>query len=161
MEKFFTFLVLLGFSSFGQNLHHQMQSSQGSSIQLPNGVYVSQTIGQQSVIGNHNKDDILVGQGYQQSNWYKFVSSNENNVISTVVYPNPFVDVINFRFSEVIQGPINVLVFDINGRIVLQLDKLTDQNILTIDMPNLPEAQFLVKLSTPNFTYHTQIIKKL
>ena len=38
-----------------QELHHQMLSSQGTSKELPNGVFVSQTIGQQSVIGNYTR----------------------------------------------------------------------------------------------------------
>jgi hypothetical protein len=46
--------LLLSFSTlYSQELHHQALSSQGASKELPNGVYVSKAIGQQSVIGNY------------------------------------------------------------------------------------------------------------
>ena len=49
-------LIILLFCSeaYRQNLHHQMLSSQGDSKVLPNEMYVSQTIGQQSVSGNYS-----------------------------------------------------------------------------------------------------------
>ena len=53
---------------FAQNsLHHQMLSAQGTSGVLSNGLYVGQTIGQQSVIGNYTVDSKTYGQGFQQS----------------------------------------------------------------------------------------------
>ncbi len=58
-------LILLSpfLSIYSQDLHHQALSCQGISKELPNGFYVSQTIGQQSVIGNYTKDDKTFGQG--------------------------------------------------------------------------------------------------
>ena len=64
-----------------QELHHQALSAQGTSKELSNGMYVSQTIGQQSVIGNYTKDGKTYGQGFQQSG---FVSCKET--IKTVTY---------------------------------------------------------------------------
>jgi hypothetical protein len=61
-------ILLVPFLSIhSQELHHQALSSQGTSKVLSNGIYVSQTIGQQSVIGNYTKDDKTYGQGYKQS----------------------------------------------------------------------------------------------
>jgi hypothetical protein len=47
---------------YGQNLHHQI-SSIGTSVELYNGMYISQTIGQQSATGNSTKMDILLDKG--------------------------------------------------------------------------------------------------
>jgi hypothetical protein len=38
-------------------------SSQGTSVELYNGMYISQTIGQQSATGNSTKMDILLDKG--------------------------------------------------------------------------------------------------
>lgn len=46
---------------YGQDLHHQMISSQGTSKVFGNGIYVSQTIGKQSVIGNYNVNGVNIG----------------------------------------------------------------------------------------------------
>ncbi len=71
--KLLLLAFLFSFSTlYSQELHHQMLSSQGTSKELSNGIYVSQTIGQQSVIGNYTKDGKTYGQGYQQSVWSKY-----------------------------------------------------------------------------------------
>jgi len=68
-------LLLILFTSgiYAQSIHHQMLSSQGTSKILNNGMMISQTIGQQSAIGNHT-NGVTVGQGFQQSHWAKYVT---------------------------------------------------------------------------------------
>jgi len=159
--KLLLLLFLFSFSTlYSQNLHHQMLSAQGTSKTLPNGIFVSQTIGQQSVIGNYTKDGKTYGQGYQQSVWSKYISTNSNNTITTVTYPNPFISTINFQFSQTIKETISVSVFDIRGRLIFNQEKQASGNILTIDLPNLASSNYLVRLSTPNYTYYTQILKQ-
>ncbi len=159
--KLLLLLFLFSFSTlYSQELHHQMLSAQGTSKTLPNGIFVSQTIGQQSVIGNYTKDGKTYGQGYQQSVWCKYISTNTNNAITTVTYPNPFISTINFQFSQAIKEPISVSVFDIRGRLIFNQEKQASGNILTIDLPNLASSNYLVRLSTPNYTYYTQILKQ-
>ena len=152
--------LALTLNSFSQDLHHQMLSSQGTSKTLPNGIFVSQTIGQQSVIGNYTKDGKTYGQGFQQSVWSKYISTNSNNAITTVTYPNPFISTINFQFSQAIKEPISVSVFDIRGRLICNQEKQASGNTLTIDLPNLASSNYLVRLSSPNYTYYTQILKQ-
>lgn len=143
-----------------QELHHQMLSSQGTSKELSNGMYVSQTIGQQSVIGNYTRDGKTYGQGFQQSHWSKYINGNVTNSITTVTYPNPFVSTINFQFSQPIKELISVSIFDIRGRHIYTEEKLGTGNILTLDLPQLASSNYLVRLSTPNYTYYTQILKQ-
>ena len=152
--------LALTLNSFSQDLHHQMLSSQGTSKTLPNGIFVSQTIGQQSVIGNYTKDGKTYCQGYQQSVWSKYIRTTSNNAITTVTYPNPFVSTINFQFSQAIKEPIFVSVFDIHGRLIFSQEKQASGNILIIDLPNLASSNYLVRLSSPNYTYYTQILKQ-
>ena len=159
--KLLVLVFLFSFSTlYSQELHHQMLSAQGASKELSNGIYVSQTIGQQSVIGNYTKDGKTYGQGYQQSVWSKYISTNTNNAITTVTYPNPFISTINFQFSQAIKEPISVSVFDIRGRLIFTQEKQASGNILTIDLPNLASSNYLVRLSSPNYTYYTQILKQ-
>lgn len=147
-------------SMLSQELHHQALSSQGTSKVLPNGIYVSQTIGQQSVIGNYTKDGKTYGQGYQQSVWSRYIQSTTNNTITTVVYPNPFINTINFQFSQSIKERIHVELFDIRGRLIFKTDQQPTENTLTLELPNIASSNYLVKLSTPTYTYYTQILKQ-
>jgi hypothetical protein len=153
--------LTLSFSSlYSQELHHQALSSQGTSKELPNGVYVSQTIGQQSVIGNYTRDGKTYGQGYQQSIWSKYIQSTINNPITTVVYPNPFISTINFQFSQPIKERIKMELFDVRGRLIFQTEQFPTDNLLTVAMPNLASSNYLVKLTASNYTYYTQILKQ-
>ena len=143
-----------------QELHHQMLSSQGTSKVLSDGTYVSQTIGQQSVIGNYTQNGVTYGQGFQQSVWNKYIKSSDTNTITTVTYPNPFISTINFQFSESIKETISVSLFDIRGRLIYSEDKKATYNMLTLELPNLASSNYLVRLSTTNYTYYTQILKQ-
>lgn len=157
-------LILLACFSFSwlysQDLHHQMLSSQGNSKQLSNGMYVSQTVGQQSVIGNYTHDGITYGQGFQQSMWSKYINSSLSNPITTVVYPNPFVSTINFQFSEPIDELFSVSLFDVRGRLVHTQEKQGSGNTLTLDLPQLASSNYLIRLTTNSYTYYTQILKQ-
>jgi hypothetical protein len=152
-------LLLLCSTFYGQTLHHQMLSSQGNSNTLPNGITVHQTIGQHSVSGN-SRGDVDVQQGFQQSYWSKLIDQNNlNESVQVAVFPNPFVTTLNFQFSQTIPPSINVLIFDIQGRIVLNVQKNTIEGLATVDLSTLPDALYLVQLTAPNFNYHTKIIK--
>ena len=153
-------LVLPFLPLHSQELHHQALSSQGTSKELSNGVYVSQTVGQQSVIGNFTKNGKTYGQGYQQSIWSKYIQSTVNNPITTVTYPNPFISTINFQFSQPIKERIKMELFDVRGRLIFQTEQMPTDNLLTVELPNLASSNYLVKLTASNYTYYTQILKQ-
>lgn len=153
--------LLLFFSSFsfyGQLLHHQMISSQGGVINLSNGLIVNQTIGQQSLVGS-SKTEYIILQGFQQSIWSKYISTNSADSIITKTYPNPFEDVIKFQFSQSISDPIAIDIFDTSGRLVFENKKNANDRILSVELPYLPASQYLVHLYAKSFSYFTQIIK--
>ena len=152
-------LFFIGFSLYGQQVHHQMLSSQGSSNVLPSGTLVSQTIGQQSVIGNYKVSNSIIGQGFQQSLITKSVTTSLSNGITTTTYPNPFVDQIHFQFSKPINGLITISIYDVLGRLVYKDQKEANQSILTLDDLHFSQNEYLVKLSAPNYNYSTQIIQ--
>lgn len=160
MKKLLLFVVLPFMSIQAQDLHHQAVSASGSSTILSNGMYVSQTIGQQSVIGNYTRDGITYGQGFQQSLWKEYISSTASNAVTTITFPNPFVSTVNFRFSEAVAASINILIFDVAGKLHFAAEKTPSENLITIDLPQLASGNYLVQLSAPNFLYYTQIIKQ-
>lgn len=160
MKKAILLLLFSCITVYSQTLHHQMLSAQGTSKVLSDGTYISQTIGQQSVIGTYTQEGVTYGQGFQQSTWSKYLNSNTNNAITTVVYPNPFVTTINFQFSQPIKETITISLFDIRGRLVYTEDKKASETILTIELPNLAASNYLVRLATPNYTFYSQILKQ-
>jgi len=149
--------LLVTFTGFSQTLHHQMLSSQGTSTTV-GGLKVSQTIGQQSVIGNYRGTDVTVGQGFQQSHLMKTVKAPIITVVTTT-YPNPFIDQINFEFSSLVTGPIKFSLYDVMGRLVASEEKLAIDTLLTINELFLAEGQYFVKLTAKNYNYSTNLLK--
>jgi hypothetical protein len=160
MRILYFVLLLMLTSVNAQNLHHQMQSAQGNSVVLNNGTFISQTVGQQSVIGNTTKNGYTSGQGYQQIVWGKYINSNITSNITTTTYPNPFIQSVNFQFSKPINETISIAIFDVRGRLIYQQEKRAIDNLLTIDLESIASSNYLVKLSATNYTYYTQIFKK-
>ena len=151
-------LLLFSVSFYGQVLHHQMISSQGTTKKLTNGYTISQTIGQQSAIGNSNKDAVVI-QSFQQSLWSSHIASNEKTEIVVLTYPNPFTDLLHFQFSNPIKDEVVVHVFDVSGRLVYQEKGKLENSILTINLLKLPRSEYLVQLRSMTMTYYTKIIK--
>lgn len=154
------YILLLFTATFqGQILHHHMLSSQGDTNKISNGIIVKQTIGQQSIIGNFKKDYIVM-QGFQQSLWNKYIASNYYSNIETKTFPNPFVNTVNFEFSEAVDEIVNVSIFDISGRLIFKKAQKPIDKILTFNVNIMSGRQFLVQLQSTNFVHYTKIIRQ-
>lgn len=153
-------ILLLAFNINAQKLHRQMLSVQGGSSKTTAGTIVKQSVGQQSVIGNSQKNKVTVSQGFQKSN-SKVAGETKiiKNQMITTVFPNPMIDKLNFKFSSPITGKVKVLIFDLLGRTVFQEEKFASENTLTIDNIYLPSGNYIVKLNATNYEYSTKILK--
>ena len=135
-----------------------MLSSQGTTTRTSGGITVRQSVGQQSAIGNYRGSNLIVGQGFLQSNKMK-IKSPPVISITTTTYPNPFIDKVNFHFSLSISGPIKISLFDIMGRLVYYKEKMAFDNTLTIDNLDFAQGEYFVKLTAKNYTYTTNLLK--
>lgn len=152
MRIFFTlFLVFISKFLIAQQLHHEMISAQGGSVITQNGQQVRYTVGQQSVTGT-SSNGYVVQQGFQQSNWGKILEQNTIS-ITTMVYPNPFVNEINFSFSISPGEKISAFVFDVLGRLVYSEDVKNENNSIKLNLVHLSTAEYLVKLSSDKFVH--------
>lgn len=151
--------LLFSITFHGQVLHHQMLSAQGGTTKTSNALIVRQTIGQQSLTGTSSKNYVVM-QGFQQSLWGKYIAANQTDAVKTTTYPNPFIQTVNFEFSQPITEGIQVTVYDILGRLIFEENKKANNSILTIDLARLPTSEYLVRLSTTNLNYFTKIIKQ-
>jgi hypothetical protein len=159
MRVFFTlFLVFISKFLVAQQLHHEMISAQGGSVITQNGQQVRYTVGQQSVTGT-SSNGYVVQQGFQQSNWGKILEQNTIS-ITTTVYPNPFVNEINFSFSISPGEKISAFVFDVLGRLVYSEDVKNENNSIKLNLLHLSTAEYLVKLSSDKFVHSAKIIKR-
>jgi len=160
MKKIKIFItIIFPLTIVSQEIQREVISSQGESVELDSGIYVTQTIGQHSV-ASYSIDNLTIQQGYQQSFWNSLINSNEEFNVDITFYPNPTIDYVNFNFSNLESSDLNVLVFDYAGRVLITT-KIDIENYKTkLDLSSLPSGSYLIYLNTNKFNYHTKIIKK-
>jgi hypothetical protein len=139
-------------------LQRQMISSQGKTSTVDN-LVVTQTIGQQSIIGSYNVKNFYYNQGFQQPFWNRLIQSNQPE-FSANFFPNPFVSEITFRFTNLNDESFKITIFDTAGRLVYQLEQSLNDNDLVLDLENLSKGSYLVRLFSTKKTFYTKIIKK-
>jgi hypothetical protein len=135
-----------------------MLSSQGTTSRTSGGIIVRQTIGQQSAIGNYRESNLIIGQGFQQSNKIK-TAIPPVIFVTTTTYPNPFIDSVNFQFSSPISGPIKISLFDVTGRLVYYKIKESIDKALKIDNLSFAQGEYFIKLAANNYNYSTNLLK--
>ena len=153
------FTIIFPLTIISQEIQREVISSQGESVELDSGIYVTQTIGQHSV-ASYSIDNLTVQQGYQQSFWSSLINTNEEFSTEINFYPNPTIDIVNFNFSNLESSELNVLVFDYAGRVLITTKINIEDYKTKLDLSSLSSGSYLIYLNTNKFNYHTKIIKK-
>ena len=159
MKLIFSYAFCFTFTfSFAQSVHHQMISSQGGTSTTSTGIVVKHTTGQQSITGTKS-GQIIVQQGFQQSYWDALIASNNIVTINTISFPNPYIDIIHFQFSQPIGDQVSLLVFDALGRQVYSNNLQVFENKIVVNLQELQSAEYFVHLSNNSYSHFTKIIK--
>lgn len=145
-----------------QILQRQTFSLQGASKTTNDGVLVSQSLGQASLAGTFTSKDLIVQQGFQQTMLSKYLENAKVNEIkfNVVVFPNPVISELYIKFSEVITSDVEIILWDILGKPVLNLRKeIVDGTIYINNLYSLPSGNYIVTLKTDLGTQSFKIIK--
>lgn len=159
--KYIHLLALISLTSItsisAQDMKHQMISAQGASVSMASGLKITQTIGQQSVTGT-TTGAIIIQQGYQQSHWKTLVSQNATQTTSIKLYPIPVTDLLHIDFGNITNLPVNVKIYDLNGRLVYNRKLQIKNSNLIIEVNELNAAMYLIQLKGTNLNYHTKLL---
>ena len=160
---YITFLILFcTFHSTGQVLHRQTLSNNGVSTLTKKGFFVSHTIGQSISSQTVNKATIITQQGFQQSMFSKPGLEIDIPKLSIVTkaYPNPFVSFVKIDFSEEINDDMQVILFDMSGKVLFEISKTPENKSITLDnLDFLPAGSFFLSLKSTNYLLSNQLIK--
>jgi hypothetical protein len=119
----YVFLILFSMGMKGQTnsaLHNSTISTSGSTVTLSNNFVVQQSIGQQGPIGLVSTSDIQVRQGFIQPSVLKaMLYESDNTELQATIFPNPTSDHLTISFDEIVDSDINIYLYDVNGRLVL------------------------------------------
>lgn len=152
-------------NSSGENLVRSTTAVSGSSETISSGnqIYlIQQSIGQASVIGTFYSNSNIFRQGFIQPNnaSQDILPYNPLQLqLSLTIYPNPFSESITLSFSEQVEGTIEVLVFDIAGRLVFSKNYLAEPK-LKVYFENLSMSNYLIRINANNKQFVEKLIKK-
>lgn len=121
--------------------------------------YVSQSIGQTSVIGTKINKNYTILQGYQLSSISVIRESNIENELKATVYPNPFDESIHISFDDVTKEEILIHVFDMTGRL-LMAKRYPPGQILNIQLDYISAGIYNLNVNADNKQFVAKIIKK-
>ncbi|MCF6307834.1 MAG: T9SS type A sorting domain-containing protein [Flavobacteriaceae bacterium] len=155
-------ISLFSFSISAQNSQRSSLGNSGSSIEITdseNTYYISQSIGQNSVTGTLINGDKVIRQGYQQPPTSVKVVADSNSDLEASVFPNPVDTFITVQFSEVLKNSINVVIYDISGKRILNTTENPIQSF-NIDMSSFSSGVYLLTIVSGNKKYTAQLIKK-
>ena len=119
---------------------------------------VQQSVGQASVIGNHTVQDFTVLQGFIQPPIKIEGVLDEDNSLQAVVFPNPFSSNVEVRFSEEIDAPLSITLYDISGRVVFSKEMAPAREI-QLDFDFLSSASYLLFISQAKKQFTATLIK--
>jgi len=106
---------------------------------------LTQTIGQQSIIGNYNVANFHYNQGFQQPFWNRLIQSNQPDFLADY-FPNPFTDKITFRFTNLNNEPFEINIFDTAGRLVFNTKQNLNEDLLVLDLSKFQSVSYLFSL---------------
>jgi len=170
MNRIYTLIIFLLIThlSKGQYLKMATISSWGGSSSSGN--YMSQVVGQSSVIaGTESKQGTVFRQGFKQptslqkktlSGGMLQLAEGEGSPWSFQAYPNPFKDALSVKFDQNTTLPTRLTLYDVGGNVIweqsypenqseIKLDKFqgikAGKYILQVFQKGKPQSQSLIK----------------
>ena len=159
--KIILFVFFVFVSTNAQELYKQTILSQGATSNLESGLIISQSIGQESVIGNISNDNVKIIQGFQQPFWTRLISNSSSVIpIEITHFPNPITDNLNLSFFNYDMGELVLSIYDYSGRILMKRNISVESGKSIVDLTILPSGSFLMGLQNDKINYYIKIIKK-
>ncbi len=150
------------FSINAQNLQRATVGISGSSTQITNSentYYISQSVGQYSVIGTLINGKHTIRQGFQQPPISVEVITDSNSDLIATVFPNPVDTFITVQFLEELKLPINIILYDVVGKVIINTSK-KPTNFFNLDMALYSSGVYLLNISSGNRKFSARLIKK-
>jgi len=157
-------IMLLQFVSAQNNQGHFLRSTMGSSgsfilVETSKGdLILSQSIGQNSVIGTYANKGFILLQGYQQPFQNSTIEPIEDRSLKVTVFPNPFREDIRLVIQETSKTPVEVSIWDIHGRSIFKR-KYNPVSILEIPLANLASGTYMILVQKEARMFRAKLIK--
>ena len=84
------------------------------------------------------------------------------NALGMEVRPNPATDVVTLTFGEAAPGPVQVLLFSADGRLVSQqnTENIQAGQMFTLDVQQLPAGMYVLRVESSKGSSVTKVTKR-
>jgi len=120
---------------------------------------ISQSIGQTGVIGTSSMGSYTIRQGFQQPLFVKHSPSKAAEELSAIIYPNPFLELINIAFTDIVEGEITVKVIDMTGRLLLN-ERHAPVQLLTLPIEKMAAGNYIIQVISGQKATTSSLIKQ-
>jgi hypothetical protein len=170
MYRIYTLIILLFITHLSQGQYLKMATISSWGGSSSSGNYMSQVVGQSSVIaGTESKQGTVFRQGFKQptslqkktqSGGMLQLAEGDGSPWSFQAYPNPFKDVLSVRFNQHTTLPTRLTLYDIDANIIWEQSYAENQSeiklekfqgikagkyILQVFQKGKPQSQSLIK----------------
>jgi len=120
---------------------------------------ISQTIGQQSVIGCCPGPSYIVLQGFQQPSSFNLIeNTDDSGTLGVLCYPNPVTANLILSFNETTENSIDIRIFDTTGKLHNAYN-FPFSHTITLNLSGFPVGLYIIKIQSGDKTYTTTITK--
>jgi hypothetical protein len=170
MNRIYTLIILLLITHLSQGQYLKMATISSWGGTSSSGNYMSQVVGQSSVIaGTESKQGTVFRQGFKQpmgmtkktqASGMLQLAEGEGRPWSFTAYPNPFKDALSVKFDQNTTLPTRLTLYDIDANVIweqsyaenqseIKLDKFqgikAGKYILQVFQKGKPQSQSLIK----------------
>lgn len=158
-------LAMLGLCLYGnaQSIARSTVGSAGSTVTVVanNKTYfVSQSIGQASIIGTSTSNGYTIRQGFQQPPSSIIISKPlPGNGLSANIYPNPFSQSVQVALESKVNQNVTIVMHDLTGRIILNRNYAPSQ-LIELSLKDIANGDYIISVLTGQKRFTTSIIKQ-
>jgi hypothetical protein len=145
MKKQLLFFVglLLGSLGYGQSVSPEVTASAGEHFAGAN-AQLSWTIGE-LMVETYMMGSSQLTQGFHQTNLIVTAVGDIAESFQVSVFPNPTIDVLNIKWSEV-SGPLTLSLYDVTGKQLLSQQALDQTMSKTVDLSTYAAGNYFLQL---------------
>ena len=143
MNRIYTLIIFLLITHLSQGQYLKMATISSWGGSSSSGNYMSQVVGQSSVIaGTESKNGTVFRQGFKQptslqkktqSGGMLQLAEGEGSPWSFQAYPNPFKDVLSVRFNQNTTLPTRLTLYDIDANVIWEQSYAENQSEIKLD----------------------------
>ena len=143
MYRIYTLMILLLITHLSQGQYLKMATISSWGGTSSSGNYMSQVVGQSSVIaGTESKQGTVFRQGFKQPTSMSkkthassklLIAEGEGSPWSFKAYPNPFKDALSVKFDQNTTLPTRLTLYDIDANVIWEQSYAENQSEIKLD----------------------------